>query len=696
MSEQGFRVVGDDGHETYWLVAGRDKFYTYNSLTKALHQYDKRDGFIACCEGYFYNEQLGELSIGGSDIRGFQAFYPQNLQPQEYQPPIVLTQLQYFNEDVPVGEETLLQQPIFATEEITIKHNDNFAFEFASLDYTNPTFNEFEYKLEGYEAQWNLVDHTRRYAAYTSLPAGNYTFRVRGTNSAGVWSDDEATLTITVTPPWWETLWFRSLIIIIFVGLIYGAFRWRVKGIERRNQELEAEVARQTAVIREAELQKQRLAVLEERQRIGRELHDDLGQVLGYVNVQSQAALAQMDQENDTQLQVTLTQMAQVARDAHADVRQYILGIRTGESERLPGPFMPTLQKYLQDLATLYNLNTRLSLPPEWDEVDDSAEIFSIEVETQLLRIIQESLTNVRKHANVDKANLLFTDHGDEVQVIISDEGQGFDLAVVDDEQLQDHFGLTIMRERADKVGGSLHVRSKLGDGTQIIVRMPKILQVEPEEAIKGLRVIVADDHQLYLDGLHNLLRTRGVQVVGLAQNGEQAQALAEKVQPDLILMDVDMPVCNGLEATKEIKAKWPEIKVVMLTAVEDEEKMFTALRYGASGYLLKSVEGSQFFQMLAAALQGETVLSPDLAAKMLTSFAQNIPAEEPAKEEEEITLTYRQQQVLELVVQGYTNQEIATQLGLSERTVKHHVSQILARFQLRSRYELARYAADK
>ena len=700
LSDHGFRVVGDDGNGTYWLVAGRDKFYTYNSHTKMLHQYDKRDGFIACCEGYFYNEQRGELSVGGSDIRGFQAFYPQNLQPQEYQPPIVLTQLQYFNENVPVSEDTLLQQPVFTTDALTFKHNDNFAFEFASLDYSNPTFNEYEYMLEGYEEQWNLVDHTRRYAAYTSLPAGNYTFRVRGTNSAGVWSEDEATLAITITPPWWETLWFRGLAVVIFAGLIYGAFRWRVKGIERRNRELEAEVERQTAVIREAESQKQRLAVLEERQRIGRELHDDLGQVLGYVNVQSQAALAQMDQENDTQLQVTLTQMAQVARDAHADVRQYILGIRTGESERLPGPFMPTLKKYLQDLATLYNLNVRLSLPPEWDEVDNTAEIFSIDVETQLLRIIQESLTNVRKHANTNKANLLFTDHGDEVQVIISDEGRGFDLSLADADELQDHFGLTIMQERAEKVGGSLRVRSKPGDGTQIIVRMPKLLQIEPEEAIKGLRVIVADDHQLYLDGLHNLLRTRGVQVVGLAQNGEQVQALAEKMQPDLILMDVDMPICNGLDATKEIKTKWPDIKVVMLTAVEDEEKMFTALRYGASGYLLKSVEGTQFFQMLAAALHGETVLSPDLAAKMLTSFAQNAgteePISEPAKDEEEVTLTYRQQEVMELVVQGYTNQEIATKLGLSERTVKHHVSQVLARFQLKSRYELARYAADK
>jgi DNA-binding NarL/FixJ family response regulator len=258
------------------------------------------------------------------------------------------------------------------------------------------------------------------------------------------------------------------------------------------------------------------------------------------------------------------------------------------------------------------------------------------------------------------------------------------------------------MQERAEKVGGTLRVRSKPGEGTQIIVRIPKLLEVDPEEEIRGWRVLIVDDHQLILEGMHNLLRTRGVQVVGLAQDGLQAQAMAAQLQPNLILMDVEMPVCDGLEATRQIKAQWPQMKVVMLTAVTDEEKLFTALRYGASGYLLKSVDGSQFFHMLAAALRGETVLSPQLAAKVLTQFAQTPPQSAPASPdaesesvEEEVTLTFRQQEVLELVVQGLTNQEIADRLSLSERTIKHHVSQILARFQLKSRYELSRFTAN-
>jgi len=249
------------------------------------------------------------------------------------------------------------------------------------------------------------------------------------------------------------------------------------------------------------------------------------------------------------------------------------------------------------------------------------------------------------------------------------------------------------MRERVEKVGGRLDVRSAPGEGTQIIVRVPKQLEIgDPETAVSGLRVMLVDDHQLYLEGIQNLLRTRGVQVIGTANNGLEAQEKAAALQPDLILMDVDMPICDGLEATRQIKQQWPDIKIVMLTVSAEEEKLLTALRYGASGYLLKSVDGSQFFQMLADAMRGETVLTPQIAAQMLTDLAQAADATQDRSETAvpDIVLTPRQQEVLELVIQGYANKEIADQLGLTERTIKFHVSRILERYQLSSRYELS------
>jgi DNA-binding NarL/FixJ family response regulator len=325
-------------------------------------------------------------------------------------------------------------------------------------------------------------------------------------------------------------------------------------------------------------------------------------------------------------------------------------------------------------------------------------------VETQLLRIIQEALTNVRKHAGINKARLLFTLNADEIQLIISDEGQGFELAGGRDREAPTPgFGLDIMRERAESVDGTLDVRSEPGRGTQVIVHLPVVLKNTSEKSVRGLRVLLVDDHPLYREGLRNMLSARGVQVVGAANDGLEAQALARELLPDLILMDVEMPGCNGLEATQRIKAELPDLKIVMLTVAADDETLFEALKNGASGYLLKNLEGRQFFSLLTEVMRGETILSPTLASRVLLAFT-SAPASlsSPSKGEiigmagESPVLTTRQREVLELVAQGASNREIAETLHVTERTVKFHIGQILERLQLHNRYELAHYAQQQ
>ncbi|MEJ2707245.1 MAG: response regulator, partial [Anaerolineales bacterium] len=369
--------------------------------------------------------------------------------------------------------------------------------------------------------------------------------------------------------------------------------------------------------IRQNEL---KLTAMEERERIGRELHDDLGQLIGFVGAQAQAARARLEQDENLKVKAILDQLIQVTQDASADVREYILGIRASsrtsylrEKGTCPAPgFFAVLQDYLDALHERYGLETQVSLPE--DRLDSS---FAPEVETQLLRIIQEALTNVSKHAGVNKARLLFTQHADSVQVIIADDGCGFEATQpFSDQPFSDssqedkiHFGLKIIRERAVAVGGSLEVRSKPGEGTRIIVQMPRTLSQTQGAMGMGVRVLLVDDHPLYLEGLRSLLASRGFQIIGVAHDGLQAQSLAYDLRPDLILMDVQMPRCNGLEATKRIKQKLPDTKIVMLTIAASEDTLFEALKYGASGYLLKSLDGRQFFTLLANVLEGETVL---------------------------------------------------------------------------------------
>jgi DNA-binding NarL/FixJ family response regulator/signal transduction histidine kinase len=443
------------------------------------------------------------------------------------------------------------------------------------------------------------------------------------------------------------------------------------------------------------------LATLEERERIGRELHDDLGQVIGYVGAQALAAQARLEQGENQEVQAILDQLIQITQDAHTDVRQYILGIR--KSSRISGArtkevqpssdFFAILEGYLEALRDRYGLEAEVSLPDDWLESP-----LAPEVETQLLRIIQEALTNVSKHAGVNKARLLFTQHAEGVQVIIADEGCGFESirpfseSIWDDES---HFGLKIMHERAEAVGGRLEVRSAPGKGTSIIVDLPRALSQTQPTLRKSVRVLLVDDHPLYLEGLRSLLAARGFQIIGIAHDGKQAQSLAHHLRPDLILMDVHMPGCDGLEATKYIKEELPDTKIVILTVAAEEDTLFEALKYGASGYLLKSLEGRQFFTLLANVLDGETTLSPEMATLVLAEFGRR-GTEPPSKTDELVTLTGRQNEVLELTARGLSNKEIANTLHITEATVKYHVSQILERLHLKSRYQLAEYARER
>ena len=206
------------------------------------------------------------------------------------------------------------------------------------------------------------------------------------------------------------------------------------------------------------------------------------------------------------------------------------------------------------------------------------------------------------------------------------------------------------------------------------------------------MRILIADDHALFRDGLRSLLLAQGHEVIGEAKNGREAVELARQLQPDLLLMDVQMPELDGIAATRLITAEMPSLKVVILTASEAEEKLFDAIKSGAQGYLLKNLEADTFFELLERAHRGEPALTPALARKLLQEFAKPPEAVAPVTEEE--TLTAREREVLELMVEGVTsNRKLAKTLGLSENTVKFHVRNILDKLRLHNRAEVVGYA---
>lgn len=206
------------------------------------------------------------------------------------------------------------------------------------------------------------------------------------------------------------------------------------------------------------------------------------------------------------------------------------------------------------------------------------------------------------------------------------------------------------------------------------------------------MRVLIADDHPLFRDGLRSLLTARGIEVVAEANNGREALEAAWLHRPDVVLMDLMMPVMDGLEATRRLAVELPELKVVMLTVVDDDAKLFEAIKSGAKGYLLKNLESDQFFELLEGVAEGEPALTPALARKLLEEFAR--PQERRRQPEDPDALTDREREVLELMVDGVTsNRRLASRLGVSENTVKFHVRNILDKLHLHNRAQVVAYA---
>jgi len=205
------------------------------------------------------------------------------------------------------------------------------------------------------------------------------------------------------------------------------------------------------------------------------------------------------------------------------------------------------------------------------------------------------------------------------------------------------------------------------------------------------VRVLIADDHPLFRDGLTALL-TDGpdTELAGTATSGTEAVDLARDTQPDVVVMDLHMPGLNGIEATRRIVADSPHIAVLVLTMFDDDDSIFAALRAGARGYLLKGADRDQIRCAIHAAANGEIIFGADLAAKMLGYFTAT-PAPAPVFPQ----LTDREREVLELVAQGRHNAAIATRLGLSQKTIRNHVSNILTKLQVADRAQAIVQARD-
>ena len=212
---------------------------------------------------------------------------------------------------------------------------------------------------------------------------------------------------------------------------------------------------------------------------------------------------------------------------------------------------------------------------------------------------------------------------------------------------------------------------------------------------MEPIRVLLADDHTLFRKGIYAILeRMQDVQVVGEAASGQEVVSLARDLVPDVILMDIKMPIFSGIEATRYILQENPHIGVILVTMFDDPESVFSGMRAGARGYVLKEAEPEELRRAIDAANHGEVVLCPIIAKKVMEHFGRERKPQQPGLPYE--GLTQRELQVVQLAADGLSNKEVATKLVISEKTVKNHINNIFSKLQVNDRTQAVLYALRK
>ncbi|MFC1937489.1 response regulator [Chloroflexota bacterium] len=210
------------------------------------------------------------------------------------------------------------------------------------------------------------------------------------------------------------------------------------------------------------------------------------------------------------------------------------------------------------------------------------------------------------------------------------------------------------------------------------------------------IKVLVVDDHTIFRSGIVSLLASEeSLKVMGEASNGIEAIKKAREINPDVILMDLNMPECNGLEATQALQADMPEVNILILTVSESQEDLFSVMKFGAKGYILKDAEPEELISAIFHIARGGVMVSPAMANKLITEFKGFIVREERTYEEKAI-LSSREEEVIQLVAQGATNKEIGERLFISENTVKTHLRNIMEKLHLANRSQAAAYAVKR
>ncbi len=409
-----YGILEDDA-KNLWMSTDNGIF-KFDLKNENFTHFDLEDGLqsLEFNGGSYFKDKSGRMYFGG--INGLNIFYPDSIRTNLFVPPIVITSINILNKRLK-GDAS----------EVILMHDQNFiSFEFSALDYTNPKHNQYEFKLDGLDDGWNHVDAERRIANYINLPAGDYTFHVTGTNSDGLWNRSGTSILITITPPFWQTWWFITIMVILVGAIIYYLSTIRIK---------------------------QQLAIEKIKTRLAADLHDNVGASLTEISILSEVAVHKSNNISDLKELRSISDIARQLVDTMSDI-VFVVNPERDSLYDLIIKLKDSYNEFLQSVGISFKVKN----------IDKTNDIkLPMEYKQNLLLIFKEGINNAIKHSQCDKIVLEANVRGDVIEMILSDNGIGHNEV-----PMSVGNGLRNMETRANKINGRVKWRSSVKTGTEI------------------------------------------------------------------------------------------------------------------------------------------------------------------------------------------------------------------------------------